>query len=170
MPEKCANAVLYVRYNEAMAAFCTSERGHLKMSIPIIVLLTNHFYKLHKSTWSNQVKVLLAIWCFKHIVLVLWLYLAVFFRVCELVKKECALKEPEDVVWKADMYCAALINGVWERGQICSDVTSSNTAEVQKLLLPKSCLNVVFVFSLPFYCNTRHFESISQCFDMCVLV
>lgn len=97
-----------------------------------------------------------------------------FFRVCELVKKECALKEPEDVVWKADMFCAALINGVWERGQICSDVTSSNIAEVQKLWLPKSCLNVVFIFyyilSLPFYCNTRHFESISQHFDMCVLV
>ncbi|XP_071337551.1 RING finger protein 17 [Trachinotus anak] len=50
--------------------------------------------------------------------------------ICELVKKECALMEPQDVVWKADMYCAAQINGVWERGQICSDVTSSNIAEV----------------------------------------
>lgn len=49
---------------------------------------------------------------------------------CELLKQECALVEPQDVVWKADMYCAAHINGVWERGQICTDVTSSNIAEV----------------------------------------
>ncbi|KAM7406894.1 hypothetical protein PAMA_002879 [Pampus argenteus] len=51
-------------------------------------------------------------------------------RMCELVKKECALMELQDVEWKADMYCAALINGVWERGQICSDITSSDIAEV----------------------------------------
>ncbi|TMS06764.1 RING finger protein 17 [Larimichthys crocea] len=50
-------------------------------------------------------------------------------RVCELVKKECALTEPQDVAWKADMYCAAHMNGVWERGQISSDVTSSDIAE-----------------------------------------
>uniref|UniRef100_A0A673AY03 Ring finger protein 17 n=1 Tax=Sphaeramia orbicularis TaxID=375764 RepID=A0A673AY03_9TELE len=43
---------------------------------------------------------------------------------------ECEHMEPQDVVWKADMYCAALINGVWERGQICADVTSSSTVEV----------------------------------------
>ncbi|KAM6934575.1 RING finger protein 17 [Xenentodon cancila] len=55
-----------------------------------------------------------------------------FRRICELVKKECASEEPQDVVWKADMYCAAHINGVWERGQICSDVTSSNLAEVRR--------------------------------------
>ncbi|XP_059198689.1 RING finger protein 17 isoform X2 [Centropristis striata] len=53
-------------------------------------------------------------------------------RMCELVKKECALMKLEDVAWKADMYCAAQINGVWERGQICSDVTSSNIAEVMR--------------------------------------
>nr|XP_020474573.1 RING finger protein 17 isoform X3 [Monopterus albus] len=52
-------------------------------------------------------------------------------RMCELVK-ECALKEPKDVVWKADMYCAAHINGVWERGQISSDVTSSSIVEVKR--------------------------------------
>uniref|UniRef100_A0A673AY12 Ring finger protein 17 n=1 Tax=Sphaeramia orbicularis TaxID=375764 RepID=A0A673AY12_9TELE len=51
-------------------------------------------------------------------------------RICELVKQECEHMEPQDVVWKADMYCAALINGVWERGQICADVTSSSTVEV----------------------------------------
>ncbi|MEQ2261986.1 hypothetical protein XENORESO_019370, partial [Xenotaenia resolanae] len=51
--------------------------------------------------------------------------------ICELVKQECALMEPQDVMWKADMYCATTINGVWERGQICCDVTSS-TAEVFK--------------------------------------
>ncbi|XP_040005066.1 RING finger protein 17 isoform X2 [Xiphias gladius] len=51
-------------------------------------------------------------------------------RICELVKQECVLTEPQDVVWKADMHCAAHINGVWERGRICSDVTSGNVAEV----------------------------------------
>ncbi|KAM8749037.1 RING finger protein 17 isoform 2-T3 [Acanthopagrus schlegelii] len=55
-----------------------------------------------------------------------------FKRICERVKQECALMEPKDVVWKADMYCAALITGAWERGQICSDVTSSNIAEVMR--------------------------------------
>ncbi|XP_071779829.2 RING finger protein 17 [Centroberyx gerrardi] len=51
-------------------------------------------------------------------------------RVCDLLKQQCAPTEPQEVEWKADMFCAALINGVWERGQICSSVTSSNTAEV----------------------------------------
>ncbi|XP_071394673.1 RING finger protein 17 [Centroberyx affinis] len=51
-------------------------------------------------------------------------------RVCELLKRQCAPTEPQEVEWKADMFCAALINGVWERGQICSSVTSSNIAEV----------------------------------------
>ncbi|XP_026232525.1 RING finger protein 17 isoform X2 [Anabas testudineus] len=51
-------------------------------------------------------------------------------RICELVKQQCGITEPQDVVWKEDMYCAANINGVWERGQICSEVTSSNIAEV----------------------------------------
>jgi len=55
---------------------------------------------------------------------------AVFFRICEVVKQECGQMEPQDVVWMADMYCAADINGVWERGRICSDVTSSNIADV----------------------------------------
>ncbi|XP_070694705.1 RING finger protein 17 [Pempheris klunzingeri] len=53
-------------------------------------------------------------------------------RMCDRVKQECALTEPQDVVWKKDMYCAAQINGVWERGQVCSDVTSSNVAEVMR--------------------------------------
>ncbi|XP_062258691.1 RING finger protein 17 [Platichthys flesus] len=51
-------------------------------------------------------------------------------RVCELLKQECVCTEPQDVEWKADMFCAAHINGVWERGQICSDITSSNITEV----------------------------------------
>ena len=38
--------------------------------------------------------------------------------------------EAEDIMWKADIYCAAQIDGVWERGQICSDVESDNIAEV----------------------------------------
>ncbi|XP_072253858.1 RING finger protein 17 [Leuresthes tenuis] len=53
-------------------------------------------------------------------------------RMCEVVKQECGQMEPQDVVWMADMYCAADINGVWERGQICSDVTSSNIADVRR--------------------------------------
>uniref|UniRef100_A0A3B4Z7Q8 Ring finger protein 17 n=1 Tax=Stegastes partitus TaxID=144197 RepID=A0A3B4Z7Q8_9TELE len=53
-------------------------------------------------------------------------------RICELLKQECAPLEPQDVVWKADVYCAAQINGVWERGQILSDVKSSNIAEVRR--------------------------------------
>ncbi|KAM3608198.1 uncharacterized protein V6R79_020824 [Siganus canaliculatus] len=52
--------------------------------------------------------------------------------VCELLRQECAPTKPQDVVWKADMYCAAHNNGVWERGQICSDVTSRNIAEVMR--------------------------------------
>lgn len=44
--------------------------------------------------------------------------------------------------WKADMYCAALFNGVWERAQICSDVTSSDSAEVKQVLLPKSTIKL----------------------------
>lgn len=44
--------------------------------------------------------------------------------------------------WKADMYCAALFNGVWERAQICSDVTSSDSAEVKQVLLPKNTIKL----------------------------
>ncbi|XP_069569519.1 RING finger protein 17 [Brachyistius frenatus] len=53
-------------------------------------------------------------------------------RICELVEEECSLMGPQDVEWQADMYCAAHIKGVWERGQICSDFTSSSTAEVRR--------------------------------------
>ncbi|XP_068593149.1 RING finger protein 17 [Cebidichthys violaceus] len=53
-------------------------------------------------------------------------------RLCELVKKECELMEPEDVEWKEDELCAALINGVWERGRICSHVTPGDSAEVMR--------------------------------------
>lgn len=49
---------------------------------------------------------------------------------CELLKQECEFAEAQDVVWKANMYCAAEVNGVWERGQICADLTSSNIADV----------------------------------------
>ncbi|XP_033965248.1 RING finger protein 17 isoform X3 [Pseudochaenichthys georgianus] len=51
-------------------------------------------------------------------------------KICELVKKQCARMDAEDIMWKADIYCAAQIDGVWERGQICSDVESDNIAEV----------------------------------------
>ncbi|XP_075334657.1 RING finger protein 17 [Odontesthes bonariensis] len=59
-------------------------------------------------------------------------YSAQLPRICEAVKQECGQMEPQDVVWMADMYCAAHINGVWERGRICSDVTSSNIADVRR--------------------------------------
>ncbi|KAL6100378.1 rnf17 [Pungitius sinensis] len=44
-------------------------------------------------------------------------------RLCELVEEECALMEPEDVVWEAGMFCGALVDGVWERGRVCSEAT-----------------------------------------------
>ncbi|CAG5865302.1 unnamed protein product [Menidia menidia] len=53
-------------------------------------------------------------------------------RVCELVKQECGQMKPQDVEWQEDDYCAASINGVWERGRICSVDPSSNTAEVRR--------------------------------------
>ncbi|XP_021162995.2 RING finger protein 17 [Fundulus heteroclitus] len=53
-------------------------------------------------------------------------------KICELVKQECSQMEPGDMVWKAGMHCAASINGVWERGRICCDVTSNKTAEVRR--------------------------------------
>uniref|UniRef100_A0A3B3BSJ7 Tudor domain-containing protein n=1 Tax=Oryzias melastigma TaxID=30732 RepID=A0A3B3BSJ7_ORYME len=52
-------------------------------------------------------------------------------RIGEKVKSECELSEPQEVAWKADMFCAAFINEVWERGQICADVTSTDIAEVR---------------------------------------
>nr|XP_061825076.1 RING finger protein 17-like isoform X1 [Nerophis lumbriciformis] len=53
-------------------------------------------------------------------------------RLSELLKKACELLEPEAAAWKHDMTCAAHINGVWERGQICSNVTSSSVVEVKR--------------------------------------
>lgn len=44
------------------------------------------------------------------------------------------METPGGFVWRADMYCAAEINGVWERGRICSDLTPSNIAEVGRPL------------------------------------
>ncbi|XP_072300260.1 RING finger protein 17 [Eucyclogobius newberryi] len=51
-------------------------------------------------------------------------------RVYELLKQACAHREPELVLWQEDMYCAAHINGVWERAQLCADVLSDDIAEV----------------------------------------
>uniref|UniRef100_A0A8C7CAS3 Ring finger protein 17 n=1 Tax=Oncorhynchus kisutch TaxID=8019 RepID=A0A8C7CAS3_ONCKI len=51
-------------------------------------------------------------------------------RVYELLKQEYALTEPQEIEWKADMYCAAYNNGVWERGQLCSPVSLGFIAEV----------------------------------------
>uniref|UniRef100_A0A673WF16 Ring finger protein 17 n=1 Tax=Salmo trutta TaxID=8032 RepID=A0A673WF16_SALTR len=51
-------------------------------------------------------------------------------RVYELLKQEYARTEPQEIEWKADMYCAAYNNGVWERGQLCSPVSLGCIAEV----------------------------------------
>ncbi|XP_068185865.1 RING finger protein 17 [Antennarius striatus] len=53
-------------------------------------------------------------------------------RMCELVKQKCAGVQPSDKAWKAGMYCSAYIDSVWERGQICSDVTPGEEAEVMR--------------------------------------
>ncbi|KAJ8352610.1 hypothetical protein SKAU_G00240860 [Synaphobranchus kaupii] len=50
-------------------------------------------------------------------------------KVYEKLKEEYAKSEPQPVEWSADMHCAAYINGVWERGQVCS-VSSAGIAEV----------------------------------------
>ncbi|XP_056144863.1 RING finger protein 17 [Lampris incognitus] len=51
-------------------------------------------------------------------------------RIWELLKQEYGTTKPQKIEWEADMPCAALINGVWERGQICTNDTSNNIAEV----------------------------------------
>ncbi|XP_077392521.1 RING finger protein 17 [Festucalex cinctus] len=53
-------------------------------------------------------------------------------RLNDLLNEECELLEPPDVTWKPDMYCAAHVNKVWERGLICSEVSSGDIAEVMR--------------------------------------
>ncbi|XP_062420866.1 RING finger protein 17 [Pungitius pungitius] len=53
-------------------------------------------------------------------------------RLCELVEEECALKELEEVVWEADMFCGALVDGVWERGRVCSGAEATDFIEVMR--------------------------------------
>ncbi|XP_040057950.2 RING finger protein 17 isoform X1 [Gasterosteus aculeatus] len=53
-------------------------------------------------------------------------------RLCQLVEEECALMEPEEVLWKAGMFCGALVDGVWERGRVCSDAASANFIQVMR--------------------------------------
>ncbi|XP_061092080.1 RING finger protein 17 isoform X2 [Conger conger] len=50
-------------------------------------------------------------------------------KVYEKLKEAYAKSEPQTVEWAVDMYCAAYVNGVWERGQVRS-VSSANIAEV----------------------------------------
>ena len=52
-------------------------------------------------------------------------------RLYEVLKQKYAGSEPSEVEWQAGMFCAAYINGVWERAQLCSAVPSSSMAEVQ---------------------------------------
>ncbi|XP_049584527.1 RING finger protein 17 isoform X2 [Syngnathus scovelli] len=53
-------------------------------------------------------------------------------RLNELLKKERELAKLQDVVWKSNMFCAARVNQIWERGLICSDVSSDDIAEVMR--------------------------------------
>nr|XP_057938997.1 RING finger protein 17 isoform X3 [Doryrhamphus excisus] len=53
-------------------------------------------------------------------------------RLNELLKEECEGLEAEEVEWKPGMTCAAHIDGVWERGRICSDVTAGGVVEVKR--------------------------------------
>ncbi|XP_036430958.1 RING finger protein 17 [Colossoma macropomum] len=50
-------------------------------------------------------------------------------RVHDLLKREYSKSDLQEVDWKVDMPCAANVNGVWERGKVCS-VSSSNVSEV----------------------------------------
>lgn len=61
-----------------------------------------------------------------------------WFRLTELLKRECALAETPDVEWlKADVYVAALNGAIWERGRVCGDVTSGGGVEVTSPTAPK---------------------------------
>ncbi|KAL7866157.1 hypothetical protein SRHO_G00114040 [Serrasalmus rhombeus] len=50
-------------------------------------------------------------------------------RVHDLLKREFSKSDLQEVDWKVDMACAANVNGVWERGKVCT-VSSSNVSEV----------------------------------------
>ncbi|XP_066515658.1 RING finger protein 17-like isoform X2 [Hoplias malabaricus] len=50
-------------------------------------------------------------------------------RIHDLLKREYSKSDMQDVDWKVDMHCAANVNGVWERGRVCS-MSSSNVSEV----------------------------------------
>uniref|UniRef100_A0A3B4DBK2 Ring finger protein 17 n=1 Tax=Pygocentrus nattereri TaxID=42514 RepID=A0A3B4DBK2_PYGNA len=50
-------------------------------------------------------------------------------RVHDLLKREFSKSDLQEVDWKVDMPCAANVNGVWERGKVCT-VSSSNISEV----------------------------------------
>ncbi|XP_030642398.1 RING finger protein 17 [Chanos chanos] len=50
-------------------------------------------------------------------------------RLHDLLKTEFNKSKPQEVEWEADMFCAACISGVWERGKLCS-VSSTDIAEV----------------------------------------
>ncbi|XP_072541367.1 RING finger protein 17 [Salminus brasiliensis] len=50
-------------------------------------------------------------------------------RVHDLLKSEYLKSDLQEVDWKVEMSCAANVNGVWERGKVCS-VSSSNVSEV----------------------------------------
>ncbi|XP_030198971.1 RING finger protein 17 isoform X1 [Gadus morhua] len=57
---------------------------------------------------------------------------ALFERLSERVQQFAEASDFIDMVWKENMFCAALVNGVWERAQILTDVSSDNIAEVQR--------------------------------------
>ncbi|XP_075996283.1 RING finger protein 17 [Genypterus blacodes] len=50
-------------------------------------------------------------------------------RLCELLKQQYEGSEPRSESWSSDRFCAAHVNGLWERGRICS-IAVDDTAEV----------------------------------------
>ncbi|KAL1267800.1 hypothetical protein QQF64_033163, partial [Cirrhinus molitorella] len=50
-------------------------------------------------------------------------------RIHDTLKGFFSKSEPQEILWEAEMYCAANNTGVWERGQLCS-VSTTGVAEV----------------------------------------
>ncbi|KAI2660677.1 RING finger protein 17 [Labeo rohita] len=50
-------------------------------------------------------------------------------RIHDMLKSLFSKSEPQEILWEAEMFCAANNTGVWERGQVCS-VSTNGVAEV----------------------------------------
>ncbi|RXN29007.1 RING finger 17 [Labeo rohita] len=49
-------------------------------------------------------------------------------RIHDMLKSLFSKSEPQEILWEAEMFCAANNTGVWERGQVCS-VSTNGVAE-----------------------------------------